>query len=383
MNGFDISANSISEILSHFNIVGDMKSFRDIKNGYINTTFMVETVSENGHTHKYTLQRINTNVFPDVDALMNNFLTVTSHLSHGFMLAGTKPGQLATLSLRLTKDGKTYYKNDSDCWRIMKYIDDVVSFDIPDDPQTFFYAGQAFGSFVKAVSDIDANSISEVIPDFHNTMSRYNDLQKAIQNDPLDRVKDLGAEIASVESRKEFYPLISDALESKAIPTRICHNDCNLNNILFDSNTRLPVAIIDLDTVMPSSPLYDYGDSMRVGTNTAKDDETDLSKVSCDLNLYEKYADGYLSEFGSVFTEKELELLPYASIIITSEDSIRFLMDHINGDTYYQVSYPGQNLDRSRTQLKLASDMQNKLPQIKSILNRLYKKYGLNKTLEA
>ena len=151
----------------------------------------------------------------------------------------------------------------------------------------------------------------------------------------------------------------------------------DLNNILFDEETRLPVAIIDLDTVMPSSPLYDFGDSMRIGTNTATDDEKDLSKVSCDLNLYEQYARGYLQECGKLLTPKELELLPHAALIITAEDGIRFLMDYINGDTYYHIYYPGQNLDRARTQLKLLEDMETKLPEIKNILKRLYKELDL------
>jgi Ser/Thr protein kinase RdoA (MazF antagonist) len=174
-----------------------------------------------------------------------------------------------------------------------------------------------------------------------------------------------------------MFSMISDALESGKIPTRICHNDCNLNNVLFDSKTHLPVAVIDLDTVMPSSPLYDYGDSMRIGTNTAKDDEKDLSKVSCDLNLYEQYAKGYLEVCANILTKEELELLPYASLIITSEDGIRFLMDYINGDTYYHTDYPGQNLDRARTQLKLVEDMEIKLPQIKAILQSIYEKQGI------
>ncbi len=381
MGNRQVSTETVKNILSKFNISGNVCTIKAINSGYINTTYKVETISNSGHIHKYILQRINENVFHDIDGLMSNYLTVTTYLAD-FKLPGTKSNQHSVPILKLTKDGKKpYCKTEYGCWRVTKYIGSVVSFDIPDSPQTFFYAGQAFGSFVKALSGIDPNKISVILPDFHNTLSRYNDLQKAIALDPFDRVKDLSVEITSVESRREFYPLISNALESGEIPTRICHNDCNLNNILFDKKTRLPVAIIDLDTVMPSSPLYDYGDSMRVGTNTAKDDEKDLSKVSCDLTLYEKYADGYLSVYGSAFTEKELELLPYASIIITSEDSIRFLMDHINGDTYYIVSYPGQNLDRARTQLKLASDMQTKLPQIKDILNKLYRKYGLNKTL--
>ena len=202
-------------------------------------------------------------------------------------------------------------------------------------------------------------------------------MEKSIARDPKGRVKDVLPEIAFVRDRAERYGMISDALESGKIPTRICHNDCNLNNILFDNRTHLPVAIIDLDTVMPSSPLYDYGDSMRIGTNTAKDDEKDLSKVSCDLKLYEQYARGYLEACGDVLTKEELELLPYASLIISSEDGIRFLMDHIDGDTYYQIYYPGQNLDRSRTQLKLVEDMERKLPQIKRILRKIYGELGL------
>ena len=202
-----------------------------------------------------------------------------------------------------------------------------------------------------------------------------------IAKDPKDRAKDVQKEIAFVRARSGCYGVIADALESGRIPTRICHNDCNLNNILFDNESHMPVAIIDLDTVMPSSPLYDYGDSMRIGTNTATDDEKDLSKVSCDLNLYAKYARGYLEECGELLTREELELLPLASLVITSEDGIRFLMDHIDGDTYYNIFYPGQNLDRSRTQLTLLADMERKLPQIVGILQDLYQELGLDTTI--
>ncbi|MBE6551212.1 MAG: aminoglycoside phosphotransferase family protein [Ruminococcaceae bacterium] len=185
------------------------------------------------------------------------------------------------------------------------------------------------------------------------------------------------AKIDFIRERTYLFGMISEALDSGKIPTRICHNDCNLNNILFDDITHLPVAIIDLDTVMPSSPLYDFGDSMRIGTNTAKDDEKDLTKVSCDLHLYEEYARGYLEACGDILTKNELELLPYAALVITAEDGIRFLMDHINGDTYYSINYEGQNLDRSRTQLKLLADMERKLSVIRKILQNIYDDLGL------
>ena len=373
--------NELQHIAEKFAIRGDITAITQINKGYINRTYKVETLSDTGHVHKYTLQRINTNVFPDVDALMDNFKLTTDWLFGRLMLAGRrKNGCVQTI--RPTKDGRSYLRDDSGCWRMLSHFDGVYSLDIPDNPDTFYHAGRAFGSFMKEMADIDVADVKEVIPNFHNTKSRYQDLEDAIARNPKDRVKQVQAEIAFVRARANKYGMISDALESGKIPTRICHNDCNLNNILFDNETHLPVAIIDLDTVMPSSPLYDYGDSMRIGTNTAVDDEKDLSKVSCDLNLYERYARGYLEACGDVLSKEELALLPYASLIITSEDGIRFLMDHINGDTYYNIYYPGQNLDRSRTQLKLVEDMEQKLPQIKQILRGIYKDLGLDAQIE-
>ena len=373
--------NELQDIVEKFAIRGEATAITQINKGYINRTYRVETLSDTGHVHKYTLQRINTNVFPDVDALMENFKLTTDHLYGKFLLPGHgKKGSVQTI--RRTKDGRAFLRDDSGCWRMLTHFDNVYSLDIPDRPETFYHAGNAFGRFLKEMSDVDVADVKEVIPNFHNTKSRYQDLEKSIARDPKDRVKDVLPEIEFVRGRADKYGMISDALESGKIPTRICHNDCNLNNILFDNETHLPVAIIDLDTVMPSSPLYDYGDSMRIGTNTATDDEKDLSKVSCDLNLYEQYARGYLEACGDVLTKEELELLPYASLIITSEDGIRFLMDHIDGDTYYNIYYPGQNLDRSRTQLKLVEDMERKLPEIKAILRKIYAELGLQAQIQ-
>lgn len=373
--------NELQNIVDQFAIRGEVTSIKQINKGYINRTYRVETLSDTGHVHKYTLQRINTNVFPDADAIMDNFKLTTDHLFGKLRLAGQRrKGAVATL--RPTKDGRSFLRDDSGCWRMLTYFDDVYSLDIPDKPETFYQAGKAFGTFLKEMSDVDVEEVKIVIPNFHNTKSRYEDLEAAILRDPKGRVKQVQPEIAFVRARADKYGIISDALDSGRIPTRVCHNDTNLNNILFDNESHLPVAIIDLDTVMPSSPLYDFGDSMRIGTNTAKDDEKDLSKVSCDLKLYEQYARGYLEACGDVLTREELELLPYAAIIITSEDGIRFLMDHINGDTYYNIYYPGQNLDRSRTQLKLVEDMERKMPEIKGILRRIYKDLGLQASID-
>lgn len=367
----------LQNIAEKFTVRGKIVNIETINKGYINRTYKVETLSENNHIHQYILQRINSNVFPDIDALMSNFELTTTQLSAHLQLPGQHMRGSAQ-TLRPTKDGKLYYRDDSGSWRLMTYFDNVYSLDIPDSPEVFYYAGVSFGQFIKVMSPVDIRTVKEVIPNFHNTQSRYRDLEAAIAADPVNRVSEVAEEIAFVRAHTGLFGKITEALESGKIPTRICHNDCNLNNILFDQTTHLPVAIIDLDTVMPSSPLYDYGDSMRIGTNTAKDDEKDLSKVSCDLHLYEMYAHGYLESCGDILTKEELELLPYASLIITSEDGIRFLMDHINGDTYYHIDYPGQNLDRCRTQLKLLEDMERKLPEIKNILQKIYDDRGLD-----
>ena len=367
----------LRSIAENFNIQGKITSIEHINKGYINRTYRVETLSENNNVHKYILQRINTNVFPDVDALMSNFQLTTAHLSNNLNMPGShKCGAVQTL--RTTKEGKLYFEDSSGVWRMMTYFDNVYSLDIPENAQVFYYAGVSFGRFIKAMSSVDSKNIKEVIPNFHNTLSRFRDLEKAISLNQQNRVEGVKEEIEFVRARTEMFGKITKALESGVIPTRICHNDSNLNNILFDNETNLPVAIIDLDTVMSSSPLYDFGDSMRIGTNTAKDDEKDLSKVSCSLTLYEAYARGYLEACGDILTREELELLPLSSLIITAEDGIRFLMDHINGDTYYHIDYDGQNLDRARTQFRLLEDMEKKLPEIKMILQKIYDEQGLN-----
>lgn len=367
----------LKNVVEQFIIQGEIINIEQINKGYINCTYKVETLSKNNNVHQYILQKINTNVFRNVDDLMSNFQITTSHLSKNLTMPGNhKRGNVQTL--RPTKDGKLYYEDATGVWRVMTYFDNVYSIDIPENTGVFYYAGVSFGRFIKAMESVDVIQIKEVIHNFHNTYKRYLDLEAAISLDSQSRASASIDEIAFVRARTAWFDNIAKALEDGVIPTRICHNDCNLNNILFDENTHLPVAIIDLDTVMPSSPLYDFGDSMRIGTNTAKDDEKDLSKVSCDLQFYEAYARGYLEACGDILTKEELELLPISSLIITVEDGIRFLTDHLNGDTYYRVDYEGQNLDRARTQLKLLEDMEQKLPEIKKILQKIYDEQGLN-----
>ncbi len=367
--------NNLERIALKFAIEGEVTAAVPMNKGYINRTYRID-VDKNGTTESYVLQRINTNVFTDVWSLMDNFAQVTTHLAKRFRLPG-RPDKLANQLVISTREGKTFHEDDSGAWRMLTYIGDVHSYDVPESPKVFHDAGVAFGSFLKALEGLDPSTVHEVLPHFHDTYARYEVLEETLRADPVGRAAQVQPEVEFVRRHTELYGMISSALKRGEIPLRLGHNDCNLNNVLFDDKTNAPVAVIDLDTVMPSTPLYDFGDSMRIGTNPAKDDEKNLSKVYCDLGLYEQYATGWLEQCGKMLTPRELELLPYAALVITAEDGIRFLMDHVNGDTYYYIFYQGQNLDRARTQLKLLEDMEAKLPQIQQILASIYAQKGL------
>lgn len=366
-----------AEIVRLFRVNGEICGLEQIKKGYINQTFRVEMRDERGACLHYILQQINLNVFPDPDALMENYARVTEHLQGKFILSGSDAARGSVPKIVPTKHGARYLRKDGECWRIISCFEGVHSMDIPDSTETFFHAGASFGRFLSEMADVPVQQIRELIPNFHNTLSRYHDLERSAERDAAGRVASVSAELAFIRARREKFGLIADALEHGEIPLRVTHNDTNLNNILFDDATGLPVAVIDLDTVMPSTPLYDFGDSIRIGTNTATDDERDLEKVSCDLQLYEAYTKGYLFACGKMLTKSELRLLPMAALIITMEDGIRFLMDHIDGDVYYNIFYAGQNLDRARTQLALAADMEKKLPQIRAMIEKVCRELGL------
>ncbi|MBQ7623977.1 MAG: aminoglycoside phosphotransferase family protein, partial [Clostridia bacterium] len=278
-----------------------------------------------------------------------------------------------------TRDGKNYYNDDSGYWRMYVYFSHAYSMDIAESPEIFYTAGTSFGRFIMDMSDLPVDSLDYTIKNFHNTYSRYLDLEKAIESDVVDRAKLVTEEIEFVRKRKDSFDLINNALTTGRIPARITHNDTNLNNILFDKDTKEVVGIIDLDTTMPSSLLYDFGDSLRIGSNTACDDERDLSRVRCDLGFYGAFAKGFIEEVYPIITPAEIELLPYAPVIITMEDGIRFLADYINGDVYYTISRANHNFDRARCMFALAADMEKKMSSIKALLNGVISEIKDNK----
>ncbi|MGL4772984.1 MAG: phosphotransferase enzyme family protein, partial [Clostridium sp.] len=229
---------------------------------------------------------------------------------------------------------------------------------------------QAIGNFQNTLSDFDVESLYESIPDFHNTAKRFEAFMKAVKNDPCNRAKDVQEEIKFIIDREAETRILVDLLAEGKLPLRVTHNDTKFNNVMIDDKTGEAICLIDLDTVMPGLSLYDFGDAIRSGASTAEEDETDLSKVNFDMNLYELFTKGYLEACGSSLTEMELKYLAFSAKLITLELSMRFLMDHLNGDVYFQIHRPNHNLDRARNQLKLVKDMEINMDKMEAIVKQ-------------
>lgn len=354
------------DILSNFALEGTPISIKPLGNGHINSTF----VAKYSDGSKFNLQKINHNVFKDVTGLMNNIDSVNTFLKKKFKENHTNILR-KTLSVIKTKDGNKFYKDDDGTyWRVYEFIDNVISLEFVESPEHFYYAGRAFGNFQKLLADFPANTLIETIPNFHNTVSRYAEFEEKIALNRSGRASEAEEEISFARKYKwlaeELHPLI----EKGELPLRVTHNDTKLNNLLLDEVTGKPVCVIDLDTVMPGLSLYDFGDSIRFGTNPVKEDEKDLSKVFSDMVLFEEYTKGFLEECGDALTEKEIELLPISALVMTYECGIRFLADFVDGDNYFHADRYEHNLDRTRTQFKLVADMEAKLPQMKAIVKK-------------
>lgn len=343
-------------------------SYEPLGNGHINSTFLVIT-----NKGKYTLQEINTNIFKDVEGLMSNISFVTSHIKQKAIAKGQNPNRATLSFLTNANTGKLYAIVNNKAYRMYEYIDDAFSIETIKSSDSFFLAGIGFGTFANELSDFDASLLVETIVNFHNTASRYKDFKKAVEFNYNNRLADVTSEVAFVDERKEFMSLLVDKLANGELPLRVTHNDTKINNILFDNKTKDPVSVIDLDTVMPGSYLYDFGDAIRSGATHAAEDEKNLDLVDFDLELYEQFTKGYLQTCGSSLTPMEIEMLPYASIMLTLECGMRFLTDHLNGDTYFRVHRENHNLDRARTQFKLVQEMENHLDDIKAIIKKYAK----------
>lgn len=358
----------IMTILPHFSMEGQITQVREYGSGHINTTYLVEAALEN-ETKKYIFQKINTDIFRNISHLMDNVTNVTSYLTKQIQARGGNPNR-ETLQVIPTRDGKSYYRNPEGCYRMYHFITDATSFEAVEKPEDFYESAVAFGNFQADLADYPAETLYETIPDFHNTPKRYDDFCQALQNDCCSRAPSVQPEIAFLKEREGDMGILTSMLEQKQLPLRVTHNDTKLNNIMIDNKTRKGICIIDLDTVMPGLSLYDFGDSIRFGANTAAEDETDLSKVSLSLPLYEQYVKGYLEGCRGSLTASELRLLPMGAKLMTLECGMRFLTDYLSGDTYFKIHREHHNLDRCRTQFALVADMERKWAEMEEIVKK-------------
>lgn len=332
-------------------------------NGHINDTYAVTCERADGKI-RYILQRLNSNVFPDRKGLMRNMVAVTDFLRAAVVRDGGDP-ERECLNLIPTKDGERYYTSpEGEVWRATQFIENTDAYLVAESPEMFASAGEAFGKFMARLGGFDASSLFEVIPRFHDTPDRYARFLASLERNAAGRMDEAKDEIAFVRERGEGCSVITDALERGEVPVRVTHNDTKLNNVLIDTATKEAVCVIDLDTVMPGSMLYDFGDAVRVGCSTAKEDERDLSLVDFDLGLFRAFTEGYLAGAGRSVTAAELGLLPDAARLMTFECGMRFLTDFLDGDTYFKTAYPEHNLVRARTQFKLVRTMERLRPEI-------------------
>ena len=319
-------------------------------NGHINSTFLICTDCGT----KYILQQINCHVFQDPERLMHNVIAVSEHI------LSSKQQRQRSLRFIRTKEGSYLYTDEAGIyWRCYQYINGIC-LDSPETEHDLYECAVAFGSFIDQLSDFPAESLFEIIPDFHNTPVRINNLRNAVSRDSCGRVSLVKKELDYLFSMEHTVSLIQQALDERIIPLRVTHNDTKLNNVLLDPVTRKALCVLDLDTVMPGSVLFDFGDAIRSGASTVAEDAMDLSQVGLDLHLFNIYLDGFLNSCPSL-THKEIEMLPLGVLTITVELASRFLTDYLEGDHYFKIDYRDHNLIRARAQIRLAQDIAVKM----------------------
>ena len=358
------------EILEQFDFKGEFKEAKPYGLGHINDTYVVSYVQKNELIIRYILQRINTNVFKTPENLMENIKNVTTYLKEKIIARGGD-SERETLNLIKAVDGKVFYISSiGDYWRSYLFIENAKTYQMVENPKHFYNAGKALGNFEELLKDYPAHKLHETIPDFHNTQKRFQAFIEAVENDVMNRAKYVQTEIAIALTSGESVSILVDLLKEGKLPLRVTHNDTKFNNVMIDDITGEGICVIDLDTIMPGLSLYDFGDAIRTGTNPAEEDETNLTKVCMDLELFENFTKGFLMGTNNSLTELELEYLPFSAKLMTFECGLRFLTDHLNGDTYFKIHRENHNLDRARTQFKMVEDMEKKFEEMQAIVKK-------------
>ena len=361
--------SELVSIVSNFKIIGTPAEFQPINTGHINSTYL--TICENGDEKVlYTLQKINKYVFKQPELVMENICAVTEFLREKVIAAGGDPSR-EVLNFVPALDGKFYFLDaDGEYWRLYFFVDNASTYNTVENPIHLKNAGYAFGRFQTQLADFPIETLHDTIPNFHNTRKRFDDFFAGVEADVCGRVKNALPEIEILKKFRHLSSFLLEKQEAGILPTRVTHNDTKYNNILIDNATDNALCVIDLDTVMPGLAAYDFGDAIRFAANTAAEDETDLSKVKLDLGLYESFTSGFVSACAGFLDDEEIKLLPYGALLMTLEVGSRFLLDYLDGDKYFRIHRPEHNLERARTQLTLALDMERHFDEMNEIVRK-------------
>lgn len=360
------SLKRITDVCRAFGIEGEPIDYKTFTSGHINSTFLI-AFDLDGRTQKYLVQNINTTVFKDPDALMENVVRVTHYLRKQIRARGGDP-ERETLHFLKTTDGGLCLHEGEHCWRVYRFIDNSFTYDLTNDVVSFRSAGERFGHFQRLLAEYPIESLYETIPDFHNTPKRVATLEDAAKADAVGRAHTVQPELAFALARKNDAEVALRLLQEGKVPLRVTHNDTKLNNILFDETTKRGICVIDLDTIMPGLSLYDFGDAIRFGAATALEDERDLSKVSVSPEMFRAYTEGFLSACVSALTPDEIDYLAFSAKLMTYECGVRFLTDYLCGDVYFKIDTPDHNLVRARNQFKLVAEMERMMPELEAIV---------------
>ena len=342
------------DIVSKFEITGKVTDVKPMGEGLINDTYKV--FAEGGGKPKYVLQRINNAIFQDVDMLMDNINKVTKHIR--------KKGKNSLQFLK-TNSGKSYYFDGEKYWRVMVFVPDSITYQAVT-PEYSYIAGKSFGEFESLLADLN-ETLGEIIPDFHNIEFRLKQLREAVAEDRVGRVKEVQCYLDEIFKREEKMTLGERLFREGKLPKRVCHCDTKVNNMLFDKEGNV-LCIIDLDTVMPSFVFSDYGDFLRTAANTGAEDDPNLDNIDFNMEIFKAFTKGYLEGTKGFLLPIEKENLPYAALLFPYMQTVRFLADYINGDTYYKIKYPEHNLTRTKAQWRLFQKAETKELEMKSYI---------------
>ncbi len=353
----------LMSIASRFRIEGALESVAPLGEGFINDTFIARTA---GYAPDYIMQRKNRSIFPDVEGMMENIAKVTAHIRRKVEAEGGDPAR-EVMTVVPTLDGRLCWRDDEgEFWAMTRFIDDTVAYNKADTPELARMGGAGIGKFQAQLADFD-QPLNETIKGFHDIRHRFGQWDESLRLDKAGRKASVADEIAWLEARRGEMLAFWELVEKGVIPTRVTHNDTKINNILFDRQGKV-LCVIDLDTVMAAPALNDFGDAIRSYANTGDEDDRDLSRVGLSLPMFEAYTRGYLSQQGAHLTDAEREWLAFSARYITFEQVLRFLMDYIDGDTYYKIRYPDHNLVRARAQRRLLESMEANYPAMRRIV---------------